>query len=278
MCKWESQYVRDYRCDDSPLDGDPKGYCILHAEDDNKDLEAFRQKVEGRIKTTGDRIDLIGCYFPSSFEAGPFVEKGRFEKPVDFSGATFSEVADFSEVKFIKDAIFGGANFRKEVHFFKTEFHGEADFLEATFSQGAEFGPGVLFKGYAKFEEVTFGGIADFWGTFKQDVKFFKVRFQEANFSGTDFCGMVEFSESHFEGDAYFTGVIFEETSEKAEFKDIVFQKEVNFSSTYCLKTEIDFTGTIFKGRTLFMPRLPSGPTQDIEFGSVVFNTVSFLG
>ncbi|MBI2470156.1 MAG: pentapeptide repeat-containing protein [Planctomycetes bacterium] len=213
----------------------------------------------------------------ANFRGTTFDKNATFSK--DFTETSFKAEAIFSQAKFFGDAIFDNAAFDKKAYFDLTKFHKEAYFLEAIFSEGAEFGPGVLFKGNTYFEEATFGGITDFWGTFEQDVKFSKVKFLKANFSGTDFCGIVEFSESRFEGDSDFTGVIFKETSRNVEFKDVVFHKEANFSASYWLHTEFDFTGTIFRGRTFFTPRLPSDTTtQSMEVGSVMFNTVSFLG
>ena len=186
MCKWKSQYLPDYRCDDSPLDRDPKGYCILHS-DENKDIKAFKDKVEERITKgkltssgleTDKKIDLIGCYFPKDFDRQFF--KGKefkkatefkeaifseaiFLQPIDFTGVTFSDTADFTLAIFSDKADFGNAIFKKGVCFLSASFAKEAVFR------------GTRFKKVANFDTTCFEGKVDFtWTEFSGWTFFFK--------------------------------------------------------------------------------------------------------
>src|SRR3990167_7996702 len=136
LCKWNPKYFpKLYLCNEPPLSGDEKGWCILHSEREDKNIDEFKEKVKARLAGK-EEIDLRGCYFPEKFPADYF--RGRkFDKPVGFSGATFSE-ANFVVAKFSQEADFSGATFSQEADFSGATFS-KADFSGATFSQRADF-------------------------------------------------------------------------------------------------------------------------------------------
>ncbi|HHT9157143.1 MAG TPA: pentapeptide repeat-containing protein [Candidatus Tripitaka californicus] len=217
MCNWKSKYS-SYVCNEPPLEGDRDGLCILHSTRDDKDLEAFKQKVEERIEGK-DSIDLKGCYFPEGFDHTCIRINYSFgvPVPVDFSEATFYERADFGGAKFSGEADFRGAKFSKWAFFGEAKFSKVADFQRATFSKEAVFIK-ATFSEWAVFIEATFSEGAGFSG---------------ATFSGGAYFGEAEFSEradfsraTFSEGD--FVGTTF---SKGANFNDAEFRKRVRFQS-----------------------------------------------
>lgn len=236
MYKRKSKYFLNYRCEEPSLSNDPMGYCILHAEDDKKDLEAFRQKVEERINTTGDKIDLCGCYFPVQF---PINFKGHiFNKPVVFSEAIFSQKASFREATFSQKVDFVVAKFESEVDFFKvkflkeaifnlTKFSGRSNFIGATFSERAGFSQ-ITFSQSANFNLATFSKGASFWET---------IFFEKASFENVTFSKAGSFIRASFE--------------KEAEFNGAIFKKAANFDQT-SFKGKTDFTWAEFWDWTFF--------------------------
>jgi hypothetical protein len=71
-CKWKPKYLPEYQCDVAPLDGDEKGWCILHSEKEDKDIDEFTRKVDKKTAAP-DKIDLVGCYFPRTFSSNYFL-------------------------------------------------------------------------------------------------------------------------------------------------------------------------------------------------------------
>ena len=211
LCKWKSKYLPEYKCHEPPLAGDEKGGCILHSEEEDKDIAEFTRKVNERMAAP-EKIDLVGCYFPREFRS--YFIGHKFDKPVNFRqakfsqeanfiGATFSQ-ANFMEARFSQKANFGGATFSQgagfgwaefsEANFWRATFSKEAYFRGARFSQRANFNF-AKFSKVANFREATFSEAADFsWATFS------KI----AGFRGTAFGKGVKFDRAEFMDNAFF--------------------------------------------------------------------------
>jgi hypothetical protein len=118
------------RCQRPALD-DPqaKGFCILHAPWDGKDLSAFQAAIDEIIEKAreGNGVcDFSHCYFPPSYNCWNL--KQAFEFSCNFTGAQFAGEADFGGAKFSGDADFWGAEFSGDANFWRAEFRQRADF------------------------------------------------------------------------------------------------------------------------------------------------------
>ncbi len=174
----ELWYRKPYKCDKPVLPSDFK--CILHSK--HKDLNDFAYEVSRIIIETAntEEIDLIGCYFPKSFDNQYF--KGRtFSKRVNLSYATFTGEIDFSGAIFSKGATFYKAEFKQHAIFRETSFEGQM----------------------TTFREAKFNGVG-FHGTL--------FRGKEVSFSGTQFIGKTDFDAPHFYGKVYFLRTQFRES------------------------------------------------------------------
>ncbi len=241
MCEWKPKYLPVYKCQEPPLSGDINGYCILHSEREDKDIDEFTRKVDkrmtiGRLTPSGwliDNIDLVGCHFPENFPAHYF--RGRtFGKPVDFSHATFSQAADFSGATFSQAANFTRATFSREADFSLAKFSQTADFTGAKFSQQAYFHKATFsqtanfrraeFLQWAGFSRATFLKAANFyWATFLKAANFNMTKFtKESNFRYTRFDGqMIRFQDVDLSGCSFLHSNI-----DKVDFRYCTFGKE----------------------------------------------------
>ncbi len=119
------------------------GHCILHAENPDKDQDAFAEALETHLATgTGDFRHIHFCgtadFARCTFEAANF-HGATFEKWADFLGATFKESVSFTRATF------------NEVSFIDATFNKEANFRGATFNKRANFSH-CTFRGSALFE------------------------------------------------------------------------------------------------------------------------------
>lgn len=202
---WQSQ--TEYECQEPTLSGNP--YCILHSEDENKNMENFKQKVEERMTPREDEIDLRGCYFSKGFDRNYFKDR-VFHEFVDFSGAVFSHETSFAVAKFLQ------AEFRERVDFLKTVFEGQK----------------------TNFREAKFKGDANFWDT--------QFKCEEVSFTDTEFSeeGEVKFDASHFNCQVYFIKTKFNKLckfwwNEFPTHKQAVFE-HADLSNCSFLYTNID--------------------------------------
>ncbi len=182
-------------CANPPLPGDSDCLCILHSQNEAKDLAAFREALQAIFEQKAlEYYDLSGIFFSSIFSIIDFLENREFEK-----------FADFSEATFIGAAFFPG-----------TTFKGGVDFSNATF------------KELAWFDDATFSELADFGGTsFTKMAFFFDATFKkEANFKGATFSGQAVFSNAAFTKFTDFTEATF---MEAAEFSFAVVDSQVIF-------------------------------------------------
>ncbi len=129
-----------------------------------------------------------------------------FSEEFDFSGSEFKGIADFRGAKFYGPTDFSETSFSKEALFDGSEFSGGAQFEGCQFIGWAEF-IGSRIMGIAQFRRCMFSGKADF----------LKSQFSEYK---------VDFSESEFKGDTFFTRCIF---SEDAYFIRCVFNGNIDF-------------------------------------------------
>ncbi|MCP4364350.1 MAG: pentapeptide repeat-containing protein [Planctomycetes bacterium] len=263
-CKWKPEYSPEYECQEPPLDGDEKGWCIIHSETEDKDKDEFTHKVDermtkGRLTPSGwlrDNIDLVGCYFPSSFSSNYFIEY-KFNKPVNFRQAKFSQ-AHFSKATFLQEADFrqatlswadfNGAEFSQAALFRQAKFS-QAHFSKATFLQEADFRQATV--SWAYFWHATFSQTADFSGaTFSQEAFFHEAKFSqraEACFNGAIFSKEANFHNAKFNGGGTFLHTTF---NKMANFNGAIFSS-ANFDAA-AFKGDANFTWAEFHGWTFF--------------------------
>lgn len=108
----------------------------------------------------------------ASFEGHAMFEEVWFDADVDFVEAVFAGEADFDEAHFDGDADFSAARFERPAVFRGATFEGQAQHLEKN----------------AVFEDVHFA----------TDVDFDNATFTSANFRGTRFGGVIDFTGAAF--------------------------------------------------------------------------------
>jgi uncharacterized protein YjbI with pentapeptide repeats len=242
---WSCKEEFGSACEGLPLDYELEGkeYCVLHFPRGDKDLAAFEEAIEEKLKDK--KFDFRSVYFPgkqslasflpnASFEGTVGFSSATFEGVADFSGVTFKEKADFSEVTFKEKADFSGVTFERD----RATFEREAYFFGATFEAEADFG-GAHFKGnFRKAVPTTTTPPTDFSSaTFKGYANFSKAGFRHKDYERfiyerspiePDAPDAVAFSSATFERVADFEGAIF---FGGADFKGALFKEEGKFSS-----------------------------------------------
>ncbi|MCQ4574211.1 MAG: pentapeptide repeat-containing protein [Candidatus Brocadiales bacterium] len=222
-CKWEPPFPwRDYaKCSEPPLLNDPKGYCLLHSEDEDKDTQAFIKRVKEKIETENNTIDLRGCFFPIVFDSWPFKKSIFPEKPTLFNWATFAEGVILAATTFNGETHFSGAKFLKKATFRNAIFKGVTEFSDATFEKGADF-INAKFLSSVEFSKTTFKGeLTSFRGAAFEDVDFKTTQFlaKQVSFTDTIFYGSTNFDNSHFDNQVYFIRTTFYGTHEIVKYK-----------------------------------------------------------
>lgn len=184
-CQYKSQLDPDYKCNETPLETSPEGYCIFHDRNPDKDEKEFKSKLIEQLEGHGgnDRFSFVGYCFSKGWGAWGKV----LEEDVDFREAEFQRIADFRSVKFQGNALFWDAKFKGGASFWGAEFQG------ALF-RGAEFLGGALFW------DAAFQGNADFTAVeFQGNVDFRNVKFQGSTGFGTaKFNATVSFRNARF--------------------------------------------------------------------------------
>lgn len=212
------------------------GHCILHAQDPDKDRNAFAEAFEDHLaRDTGDFRHIHFC------GTANFADR-TFEEWTCFIGATF-EKADFSRAEFRGPAEFGDATFAKAT-FLGAKFNQPADFYKATF-EAASF-EGAMFE-TAYFSKTTFGEVDFHWATLK-----------EVDFSEATFCKRADFSYCTFRGGALFDG-----SSQSALFAGA----EVDFRDV----TLDPLNAVAFRNADLSRCRLLNTDAREMEFTSVAW-------
>jgi len=219
-------------CSESAWSESPKGFCLYHAPENDKDEETARkvwQDARGRAQQLHQTF--AGWHFPRDPDYEGF-KKATFLGPADFCAATFQGMAVFNDATFLRKASFRGATFQGNARFDRANFQGDAWFHGATFQDGAHFCA------------ATFRGSAGFGATFQSLARFSDARFQgDASFHDATFQGGALFGDATFQSDAWFHGATFQDI---AAFDDATFQDRAWFAGA-----------TVAKGQVLFL-RLPS--------------------
>ncbi len=224
------------------------GKCIFHVEDKSDgEAERFKKEFEAELDrmmkdNTVKELDFTRFIFPEV----SFAHK-QFEKPVNFTDATFEE-ADFREATF------------ERVDFRGATFIGKADFYKA------------------KFKEAYFPG-----ATFEK-AYFSVAKFKEAYFSDATFIGKAEFIGATFIGKAHFVGTRFGvAVFAYAVFykpKEVRFQ-DVDLSNvcfTYADVTDVDFVNVTWaKKRSGLGSRLRVAEEELIGRWEVTYEGVAQL-
>jgi uncharacterized protein YjbI with pentapeptide repeats len=121
-------------CEGLPVDNEHEGkhYCVLHAPTKDKNLAAFTEAIEKKLKDKD--FDFRGIHFAdTTFARGADFPDATFEGSVDFSRATFESDAYFSKTTFKGTADFSKVTFKGAVDFSEATFKGKTDFFRATF-------------------------------------------------------------------------------------------------------------------------------------------------
>ncbi|WP_264556057.1 pentapeptide repeat-containing protein [Halocatena marina] len=178
-------------------------------------------EFEGGARTLKDDARFAGVRFD-----GDVNFRDALFRYVNFDGATFGGHAMFERAWFDGDADFTRVTLEREANFDEARFHGDTDFTEARFERstvfrGAEFtGETNYLKANVSFERALFAAAADFDN----------AKFTSANFSHTQFGGVIDFSG--------------------AEFAD-----SIDFlAESIDTDTHVDFTRAVIKGGTITQP------------------------
>ncbi|HKS11297.1 MAG TPA: pentapeptide repeat-containing protein [Pyrinomonadaceae bacterium] len=125
-------------------------YCVFHLPGEGKSA-AFYEALQKKL----DRQDynFRGFWFPALSNFSGF----KFNRPVDFTDATFNADTRFIFVVFYETVSFEGAT-----------FNANADFSEATFERNTNF-QSARFRATVDFRETSFKNWADFNGAVFED-------------------------------------------------------------------------------------------------------------
>ncbi len=148
MCEYE--YLNEEKCQREVLEGSEKGYCLLHEDWDNKDVEKTREQFYQEIKD--GETNFEGCVLP-----GFDLSEKEIEENLNFRKALVKAKSKWDNTIFKKEADFGRDPISKGAYFIFARFGKGADFLGAKFSKGVSFNS-VKFMQDAVFTEVTFLG------------------------------------------------------------------------------------------------------------------------
>lgn len=128
------------------------GYCIFHAEAEEKDVREFDKALKDyieEIKTKDLDYNFRGFVFVGNINFRKYFEltvfkdidfgAAEFHGDVHFEGVKFQEDVHFREAEFCKDADFQGAEFRGDAYFERVGFHGHVYFQRAKFQEAGTF-------------------------------------------------------------------------------------------------------------------------------------------
>jgi uncharacterized protein YjbI with pentapeptide repeats len=251
-------------CNRDPYPDDPKGYCICHSENPDKNCREFAAEISqmrGRHNYDFTKFVFfhVEPFAQVTFGAPVYFRRARFHGGADFRGAHFKDDADFRGAQFEGIAEFNGAVFELDAHFAAHNWRDSdefipttflaAVFLDAAFKRGVVFAE-AIFQGQVDFRCKVFGGEANFQG----------ARFEYgADFSGTTFHGSALFGPSGGRGQMPAISTTFRMS---ADFSAVNFRGGADFTRAK-FEGKADFgaaglhgTGTLrpvtFKGPALF--------------------------
>jgi hypothetical protein len=244
-CRIHERYIW-IKCANPAMSMDPQGLCILHSEDKSKDPVAFREALLA-IWNREDSAshDFRAVFFPDSFAPVDFFGFRDFQRPIDFSRATFTETASFIGATFMERADFSNVTFLDDVHFFEATFIKKVDFIDSIFKKSA-----------------------DFIGTvFHEGASFFKARFQLwASFSGSTFEGVADFLRAIIEGQVIFRP----QQVSKCIFRELELNPggKLLFQNVSLAQTE--FTGTHFRLIEFVHVKWPRYKGRNVVYDEIV--------
>ncbi|MFZ5448243.1 MAG: pentapeptide repeat-containing protein [Thermodesulfobacteriota bacterium] len=174
--KFPDDIYPEIECENTAHPGDPDEFCILHSQNKLKDQDAFNEALLARWNQEGREFyDFRGVFFPDLFNPLYLFGSLKFEKPINFSRASFTGGVYFYQASFAKEADFTGVSFSGEAYFVWASFSGEVDLRGATIS------------GRVSFITIELPFIADF-----SDLKFQEngvLRFQDMSLAHVRFAG-----------------------------------------------------------------------------------------
>ena len=180
----------------------------------------FRRTVD----VSGSRFER-GLSMPRAVFEEMALFGAEFDRPVDFSLATFDDLASFEDASFGRSAAFSLTRFRGGAVFADAELDGSAQFVRTSFTRPADFrdadfeGPATFeradfadrsafanatFAAAADFQDVTLEGTADFVGAVFGGVG----PGYPTSFERLVAAGDVDFDSAEFDGRASFKNVL----------------------------------------------------------------------
>ena len=227
----------------------------------------------------------------------------------DFRGVTYNGTPDFEGVTFARAVNFSGAIFEQGANFHTTQFNKIANFIWAL------FGKNPAINQAADFTDATFNQGATFYdATFKKNANFAKAKFLwDSKFSRADFSkvtfkgGGPGFLDARHREDIsdqqlmkFYSASLDSDKNEipqqTADFSEVTFEQEANFSNTIFgastnsrqiidfsnskFKFGADFKFAIFKKDTYFMDSTfekEEGSTQNVNFSSAIFRRNTYF-
>lgn len=183
-------------CGKEPFKNSKNGYCIYHAEAEDKSEREFKKALKKHLDERNYNFNgfiFVGeIYFWRDFGVNVL-------KNSNFGGAKFQGAAFLTDTQFQGKAWFQGTEFQQGAYFERTNFQEEAYFGMANFQGGAYFGE-ANFQGEANFPDTKFHGEANFRiANFQGEASFGRAKFQ----------GETDFFEAAFQENLYFGGTEF---------------------------------------------------------------------
>lgn len=230
--KFECSYVA---CKRKPLESSEDGYCIFHAEAQDKGEKEFKEALENyvnEIKAMDLDYNFVDFVFTGSINFKKHLRITVF-KNAEFRGAEFCGDVDFWETEFYGGAGFALAKFYEDAKFERVKFHGEVRFALTKFE-------------YVSFRETEFYGEARFNGTsFLKKANFLLAKFHGgADFEEVVFHGGVDFDKVDFGARTYISPEL---TKGKISFAKADLENISLGSLTLDKSAWIDFTGARLK-------------------------------
>lgn len=164
--------------------------CVFHQQ------ARFRGATfDGGARTLKDDASFVDATFHSDavFQAAQF-------RYANFQRVDFEADAEFDAVRFDRDAEFNEATFTNPVSFDEVHFGGDADFSTAHFERVAAF-RGAFFSGESRHHNKS-AVFED--ASFETDADFRDAVFVSANFDGTRFGAVADFTKTEFTDDFEF--------------------------------------------------------------------------
>lgn len=193
--------------------------CILHANNQSKDIAEFSKAIDDLIEKYEKTKELIlfdRIIFPDlypiikTWDCPVLFNDCIFKGEADFANAYFEKEVEFKNVTFQKVVNFSNATFNENVSFINPIFKGEASFDNVNFEKESRFVKSVFMK-EASFIDTTFGRMVFFISNaFQADTDFSSAKFMyNACFKDDSFKENASFRGAKFEGEVIFEDIRF---------------------------------------------------------------------